>query len=66
VVDDADGGRRGPRVALLAAGVPCTAVVPTLGGEPWVGLQDRLLEVEAYVDHPAVPGHGRRWPDAPP
>jgi Ser/Thr protein kinase RdoA (MazF antagonist) len=42
------------RVALLAVGVPCAAAVPTLRGEPWVGLQGRLLELEAYVDHDAV------------
>jgi Ser/Thr protein kinase RdoA (MazF antagonist) len=42
------------RSALLAADVPCAAVVPTLRGAPWVGLEGRLLEVEAYVEHDAV------------
>ena len=42
------------RHVLLAGGVPCSPPVPTLQGAPWVSLQDRLVEVEAYVDHDAV------------
>jgi Ser/Thr protein kinase RdoA (MazF antagonist) len=42
------------RQVLLAGGVPCAPLVPTLQGEPWISLQGRLVEVEAYVDHDAV------------
>jgi Ser/Thr protein kinase RdoA (MazF antagonist) len=42
------------RAALLAGGVPCAPPVATLRGAPWVRLQGRLVEVEAYVDHDAV------------
>jgi Ser/Thr protein kinase RdoA (MazF antagonist) len=42
------------RRALLAGGVPCAPPVATLKGAPWVRLEDRLVEVEAYVDHDAV------------
>jgi len=42
------------RRALLAGGVPCAAPVATRRGAPWVGLEGRLVEVEAYVDHDAV------------
>jgi Ser/Thr protein kinase RdoA (MazF antagonist) len=42
------------RRALLAGGVPCASPVPTTHGAPWVVLQGRLVEVEAYVDHDAV------------
>jgi Ser/Thr protein kinase RdoA (MazF antagonist) len=42
------------RGVLLAGGVPCAPPVPTLEGAPWVRLQGRLVEVEAYVDHDAV------------
>jgi Ser/Thr protein kinase RdoA (MazF antagonist) len=42
------------RRALLAGGVPCAPPVPTRHGAPWVGLEGRLVEVEAYVDHDAV------------
>jgi Ser/Thr protein kinase RdoA (MazF antagonist) len=42
------------RAALEAGGVPSAPPVPTRKGAPWVRLQGRLLEVEAYVDHDAV------------
>jgi Ser/Thr protein kinase RdoA (MazF antagonist) len=42
------------RRVLLAGGVPCAPLVPTLRGEPWISLQGRLVEVEGYVDHDAV------------
>jgi Ser/Thr protein kinase RdoA (MazF antagonist) len=42
------------RGVLLAGGVPCAPLVRTLRGAPWVSLQGRLVEVEAYVDHDAV------------
>jgi Ser/Thr protein kinase RdoA (MazF antagonist) len=42
------------RAALGAGGVPCAPLVRTLRGAPWIGLQGRLVEVEAYVDHDAV------------
>jgi Ser/Thr protein kinase RdoA (MazF antagonist) len=42
------------RGVLLAGGVPCAPPVPTLQGAPWVELEGRLLEVEAYVGHDAV------------
>jgi Ser/Thr protein kinase RdoA (MazF antagonist) len=34
--------------------VPCAPPVATLRGAPWVRVQGRLVEVEAYVDHDAV------------
>jgi Ser/Thr protein kinase RdoA (MazF antagonist) len=42
------------RGVLRSGGVPCSPVIRTLDGEPWVGFQGRLVEVEAYVDHDAV------------
>jgi homoserine kinase type II len=42
------------RNALLAGGVPCARLVPTLRGAPWASFQGRLLEVEAHVEHDAV------------
>jgi Ser/Thr protein kinase RdoA (MazF antagonist) len=42
------------RHVLLAGGMPCAPLVRTLQGAPWIGLQGRLVEVEAYVDHDAV------------
>src|SRR6266545_7244456 len=42
------------RGVLLAGGVPCAPLVQTLRGAPWISLQGRLVEVEAYVDHDAV------------
>jgi len=42
------------RGALRSGGVPCSPVIRTLDGAPWVGFQGRLVEVEAYVDHDAV------------
>jgi Ser/Thr protein kinase RdoA (MazF antagonist) len=48
------------RGVLLAGGVPCAPLVRTVHGEPWVGLQGRLVEVEAYVDHDAVMDSWRR------
>jgi Ser/Thr protein kinase RdoA (MazF antagonist) len=42
------------RAALLAGGVPCAPPVPTLRGAPWIEVEGRLVEVEAYVDHDAV------------
>jgi Ser/Thr protein kinase RdoA (MazF antagonist) len=49
------------RRALLAGGVPCAPPVPTRRGAPWVSLEGRLVEVEAYVDHDAVMDSGRAW-----
>ena len=34
--------------------MPCAPLVPTRQDAPWVSLQGRLVEVEAYVDHDAV------------
>jgi homoserine kinase type II len=42
------------RAALLAGGVPCAPPVATLRGAPWIEVEGRLVEVEAYVDHDAV------------
>jgi Ser/Thr protein kinase RdoA (MazF antagonist) len=42
------------RGVLLAGGVPCAPLVPTLQGAPWVSFLGRLAEVEVYVDHDAV------------
>jgi homoserine kinase type II len=42
------------RTGLGAGGVPCAPPVPTLQGAPWISLEGRLVEVEAYVAHDAV------------
>ena len=42
------------RQVLLAGGVPCAPLVRTLRGAPWISLQGRLVEVEAYVGYDAV------------
>jgi Ser/Thr protein kinase RdoA (MazF antagonist) len=42
------------RRVLLAGGVPCAPLVPTLQGALWISLQGRLVEVEGYADHDAV------------
>jgi len=42
------------RRALLVGGVPCAQPVLTLQGDAWLRLEDRLVEVEAYVGHDAV------------
>jgi Ser/Thr protein kinase RdoA (MazF antagonist) len=42
------------RHVLGAGGVPCAPPVRTLRSEPWISLQGRLVEVEAYVEHDAV------------
>jgi homoserine kinase type II len=42
------------RAALLAGGVPCAPPVATLRDAPWIRVQGRLVEVEAFVGHDAV------------
>jgi Ser/Thr protein kinase RdoA (MazF antagonist) len=42
------------RRVLVGGSVPCAPPVPTQQDSPWVSLQGRLVEVEAYVDHDAV------------
>src|SRR5438874_5162087 len=38
------------RRELARGGVPCTAVLPTRGGEPWTVIDGRLVEVEDFVE----------------
>jgi Ser/Thr protein kinase RdoA (MazF antagonist) len=38
------------RRELARSGVPCAEVVPTRDGEPWTVFDDRLVEVEAFVE----------------
>jgi len=38
---------------LAGAGVPCDGLVRTLDGRPWIEVDDRLVEVEKYVEHDA-------------
>jgi homoserine kinase type II len=41
------------RRRLLAAGVPCSQPICTLDGASWISVDERLVEVELYVDHDA-------------
>jgi homoserine kinase type II len=41
------------RQALAAGGVPCAPPIPTRDGAPWIVGDDRLVEVEPYVEHDA-------------
>ncbi len=36
---------------LVSGGVPCVQPVLTLDGESWILVEDRLVEVEPYVEH---------------
>lgn len=36
---------------LAGNGVPCSKVVPTRDGQPWIALDNRLVEVEPYIEH---------------
>jgi homoserine kinase type II len=38
---------------LAAAGVACDGLLRTLDGRPWIEADDRLVEVERYVEHDA-------------
>jgi homoserine kinase type II len=38
---------------LVRGGVPCVQPIPTLQGEPWILVDDRLVEVEPYVEYDA-------------
>ena len=38
---------------LAAAGVPCDGLLRALDGRPWIEVDDRLVEVEKYVEHDA-------------
>ena len=42
------------RTSLRSGGVPTAPPVPTRQGAPWISLQGRLVEVEAFVGHDAV------------
>lgn len=42
------------RLTLAESGVPCIKAVPTVDGEPWMLLEDRLVEVERFVEHDSV------------
>jgi Ser/Thr protein kinase RdoA (MazF antagonist) len=41
------------RHELAARGVPCPVAVPTRDGQPWMAFNDRLIEVESYIEHDA-------------
>jgi homoserine kinase type II len=41
------------RRTLVAGGVPCSDLVTTRDGEPWILTEGRLVEVERYVEHDA-------------
>jgi Ser/Thr protein kinase RdoA (MazF antagonist) len=43
---------------LAAVGVPCDGLLRTLDGRPWIEVDDRLVEVEKYVEHDA---HMNTW-----
>jgi Ser/Thr protein kinase RdoA (MazF antagonist) len=47
------------RQALAHGGAPCAGPLPTLDGESWLVLGDRLVEVEPYVEHD---GKMDSWP----
>jgi homoserine kinase type II len=38
------------RRALSGGGVPCAEVVPSRDGEPWIAIEDRLVELERFVE----------------
>jgi Ser/Thr protein kinase RdoA (MazF antagonist) len=38
---------------LAQGGVPCALPIPTRAGEPWIRVDDRLVEIEPYVEHDA-------------
>lgn len=38
---------------LASGGVPCAQPLPTLDGESWIVVDDRLVEIEPYVEHDA-------------
>jgi len=38
---------------LARGGVPCAPPIPTRNGESWIRVDDRLVEVEPYVEHDA-------------
>lgn len=39
---------------LASGGVPCSELITTRDGQPWIALDDRLVEVERYVERDAV------------
>lgn len=39
------------RRELAAYGAPCSDIFPTQNGKPWIVFDNRLVEVENYVDH---------------
>jgi Ser/Thr protein kinase RdoA (MazF antagonist) len=39
------------RRQLAAEGVPCADVIPTRDGRLWIAFQERLVELERYVEH---------------
>ena len=41
------------RQRLARGGVPCPQPIPTRTGESWIQVDDRLVEVEPYVEHDA-------------
>src|SRR5262245_59186814 len=41
------------RQRLAAGGAPCAQPILTLDGEPWIEVDDRLVEVEPYIEHDA-------------
>ena len=41
------------RQRLARGGVPCPQPIPTRTGESWIRVDDRLVEVEPYVEHDA-------------
>jgi Ser/Thr protein kinase RdoA (MazF antagonist) len=41
------------RRQLARGGVPCAQPIPTLDAEPWIVVDDRLVEVEPYVENDA-------------
>ena len=38
---------------LATAGLPCNGLLTTRDGRPWIEVDDRLVEVERYVEHDA-------------
>jgi homoserine kinase type II len=42
------------RRKLTTSGVPCPDIWPTRDGQPWITLDDRLVEVEYYVERDAT------------
>ncbi len=41
---------QGARRYLASAGIPCAVPTPTVDGAPWTTVDDRLVEVEPYVE----------------